>query len=67
MYQTKKCPECYSYLPVESNKCDVCETQLSKSLIGGLAKRSINWMAYIHCTLAWICLGIFVWWSFFQK
>lgn len=67
MYQTKKCPECYSYLYVEAGECDVCETQVRNAFNGGLAKRSINWMSYVQCFLAWVCLGIFVWWSFFQK
>lgn len=67
MFETKKCPECYSYLFVEANECDVCQTHVSKAMRGGLARRSINWMSYIQCVLAWICLGIFVWWSFFQK
>jgi hypothetical protein len=66
MYQTKKCPECYSYLEVEANACDVCNTRVKKTYSGGLAKRAINWISYAHCFLAWVCLGIFVWWGFFK-
>ena len=67
MFLAKKCPECYSYVFAEANKCDVCETRLSKTMSGGLASRSINWMSYFHCVLSWACLGIFIWWNFIQK
>ena len=67
MFETKKCPECYTYLLTDAIECDFCHTKVRRLDKGGLAKRSINWMSYIHCLLAWICLAIFVWWSFFQK
>ena len=67
VYLTKKCPECYSYLLMQANECDVCETQVRIADNGGLAKKPINWMSYFHCFLAWLSLTLFVWLCFFTK
>jgi RNA polymerase subunit RPABC4/transcription elongation factor Spt4 len=65
MFISKKCPECYEYIPLESKVCPFCKVRVGKIGKHGMAERLTNWRAYIICITLWIILGIYVKWAFF--
>ena len=62
---SKKCPECYHYLPLEARRCDACGARVGKVDKYGSARRPTDWKAYLICILAWVSLGLYVRWAFF--
>ena len=65
MYPSKKCPECYTYAPLESRICPSCKARLGKVDKHGMASRTTNWKANIICIIAWLIFAIFVKYAFF--
>lgn len=64
-YSSKKCPECYEYVPLEANICPSCKTRLGKVQEHGMAERLTNWKGYILCGILWLILAIYLKWAFF--
>jgi len=62
---TKKCPECYEYVPLTAAVCPQCKTRLGKAGRHGMADRPINWKAYIICFILWVILAFYIKWAFF--
>lgn len=66
--RTKKCPECLTSLKIDAVKCDWCGRKVgeidSKS---GLAKKPIDWWAYIVCLVSFTALGLYIWLVFVKK
>ncbi len=60
-YVTKKCPECFTYLKLEATRCDSCKTKVGPINKYGVAKRVVNWKAYLICLIVWILLGLYIW------
>lgn len=65
MHVTKKCPECYEYVPLTAKVCPSCKTRLGDVNEHGMADRLINWRAYIVCAILWIILVVYLKWAFF--
>lgn len=64
-YASKKCPECYTYIPLNAEVCPSCKTRIGKIGKHGMAERVTNWKAYIICILAWLVFFIYIKWAFF--
>ncbi len=64
-YSTKKCPECYAYVPVRAEVCPHCKTKIGKVGKHGMAERPTNWKAYILCIIAWLVLALYIRFAFF--
>jgi hypothetical protein len=65
-YSIKKCPECYTYLPLRTTKCPSCNTKLGDVDKLGFASRTFDWVGYLTAILIIIALVCFVWWGFFS-
>ena len=65
--ETKKCPECYTYLPGNATQCNVCGIKVGKRGKTGMATKPINWKGYTVCLFAWLAFGLYVWWAFFKE
>jgi RNA polymerase subunit RPABC4/transcription elongation factor Spt4 len=65
-YVTKKCPECFTYLPLNTEKCPSCGTKLGDVNKLGFASRPFDWSGYLIAILSILGLGLFVWWGFFS-
>lgn len=65
-YSIKKCPECYTYLPLRTTKCPSCNTKLGDVDDLGFASRTFNWSGYLMAILSIIGLVLFLWWGFFS-
>ena len=66
-YETKKCPECFTHLPLKAEKCNVCNTRVGGVNKHGTAKKPVDWRGYTICFLAWLVLGIYIWWAFLKE
>ncbi len=62
---TKKCPECFEYVPLTAALCPQCKTRLGRSGRHGLAERLVNWKSYIICIILWLIFAFYVKWAFF--
>jgi RNA polymerase subunit RPABC4/transcription elongation factor Spt4 len=64
-FVSKKCPDCYEYMPLEVKKCPSCKTRVGKIGSHGMAERQTNWTGYLVCILLWLFLAAYVKWAFF--
>ncbi len=62
----KKCPECYTYMPLHINKCPACNTKLGDVDKLGFASRPFDWACYLIAIISIVGLVFFVWWGFFK-
>jgi hypothetical protein len=62
---TKKCPQCYTYIPLNALQCPSCKTKVGKVDKHGMATKRVDWGSYVICILAWLTLAIYVWFAFF--
>jgi hypothetical protein len=63
----KKCPECYTYIPLDASKCPSCKARVGAVDRHGMASKHVNWGSYFLCFLAWVVLAIYVWFAFFRS
>ena len=64
---TKKCPECFTYLPINATVCDSCNIKVGPADDGGIAKKPTDWKSYIVAFLGFVMLVIFIWYSFLKR
>ena len=64
-YSTKKCPECYTYIPIDAQVCPSCKTRVGKVTRSGMAARKTNWKTIFICIIAWIVFAVFMKYAFF--
>jgi hypothetical protein len=67
VHATKRCPECYAYVSLRTDQCPACKTKLGDVDTHGMAKRTVNWTAYLTALLAVLGFGIYIWWAFLRK
>ena len=65
-FVTKKCPECYTYLPLHTKKCPSCNTKLGGVDKLGFAIRTFDWAGYVTAIIAIVGFVVFIWWGFFR-
>lgn len=63
---TKKCPDCFAYLPLDADVCHGCGRPVGPVTPTGLARRPFNLKAYLAAAAAFAAFAAFVWWSFFS-
>ncbi len=63
-FLAKRCPECFTSLPLDAKECFVCHTRVGKVDTDGKAKRAPDWIAYIVCILSWAVFFIYIKWAF---
>ncbi|MFZ5571791.1 MAG: hypothetical protein ACOZF0_15430 [Thermodesulfobacteriota bacterium] len=64
--QYKKCPECYTKLPMNAQKCHSCNQKVGEIDKFGFAKKPFNWVGYGSALVLWIAFGYFFWWAFLK-
>ncbi|MBW2611787.1 MAG: hypothetical protein JRE12_05400 [Deltaproteobacteria bacterium] len=62
---SKKCPYCYVHIPLKVEICPSCKQKVGMVDRHGMATRRVEWMSYIICFLAWLTLGLYIWFAFF--
>ncbi len=63
---TKKCPECYEFMPATARECPGCKTKVGGIDKTGMAKRAVDWKAYGAAFVAILVFIIYTWWAFFR-
>ncbi|UCD78050.1 MAG: hypothetical protein JSW26_21975 [Desulfobacterales bacterium] len=66
-YATKKCPDCYTHLPLRAKVCTSCHVRVGDVDNLGFAQKPIDWRAYLIAAVAIAAFAIFTWWAFFQE
>ena len=64
---TKKCPECYVYLPLNAKECPTCQAKVGEVDKMGYALKPVNWWAYLVAAVSIIGFAIYMWWAFFRE
>jgi uncharacterized protein with PIN domain len=57
VYATKRCPECFGYTELDAKRCPMCKTRLGKVQKHGMAKRTVNWNAYVVFLVAFLAFA----------
>ena len=65
-FVTKKCPECFSHLPLQTSKCPSCQTKLGAVNKIGFATRPFDWSGYLIAIISILGFCFFIWWGFFN-
>ena len=63
--ESKKCPECLTYLAPDAKECFSCGARVKGADKTGIAKRPFNWKSYLFSLLSAAALGLYLWWAFF--
>ena len=66
VHATKRCPECFEYVPLFAKKCPACNTRLGPVQPHGLAKRETDWLSYLVAIIAIIGFSFYIWWAFLR-
>jgi RNA polymerase subunit RPABC4/transcription elongation factor Spt4 len=66
IHMTKKCPECFTYLPLDTKKCPSCKTKIGEVDKLGFASRPFDWSGYLIAIIAILGFCLFIWWGFFR-
>jgi hypothetical protein len=64
---TKKCPECYAYLPLHAQVCAACGAKVGEVDKLGFAQRPIDWWGYLLALISIAGFVTFMWWAFFRE
>lgn len=64
-HKLKRCPTCFANLPIDAGECPACSEKVGKRNEYGLARKVFAWKSYLICLIAWIILGLYIWWAFF--
>jgi hypothetical protein len=63
----KRCPECFTKLPLNATKCISCNQKVHDVGKHGIAKKPVNLVGYSSAIILWIALGVYIWWAFFKN
>ncbi len=66
-YLTKKCPQCYTYLPLHAQECTSCKAKVGEVDKLGFAEKPFDWLGYVIAIVAIAGFAIFMWWAFFNE
>jgi len=64
---TKKCPQCFSYIPLDVLTCPSCKAKVGMVDKHGMASKRTDWGSYISCLIAWAALAFYIWFAFFRS
>jgi hypothetical protein len=67
IHMTKKCPECFAYLPLQAKVCTSCGKSVGPVNKMGHAEKPPNLKAYLMAAAAILAFMVFVWWGFFTE
>ena len=66
-FASKKCPYCAIYLPVETNRCTSCKQKVGRPDKYGIAKKPVDYKAYVVAVLSIAALVYYIWWAFLKE
>jgi len=63
----KKCPECYTYLPLRAKVCPACQAKVGDVDKLGFAGKPFDWQGYLGAGISIVAFVIFIWWAFVRE
>ncbi len=63
-FPSKKCPECYEYIPLKADKCPSCGVRVRKIDKYGHASRLFDWKGYGTAAVAILIFILYLFWAF---
>ncbi len=66
-FLTKKCPQCYTYLPLHAKECSACKAKVGEVDKLGFAEKPFDWLGYVIAVGAIAGFAFFIWWAFFNE
>jgi hypothetical protein len=66
-HTTKKCPNCYTYLPLSARVCTSCHSRVGNVDKLGFAQKPVDWKAYLLAVVTMTAFAVFIWWAFFRE
>jgi hypothetical protein len=66
-YSTKKCPDCYTYLPLDADRCSTCKARVGDVDKLGFASKPTDWRGYLIAAVSIAVFAVFLWWGFFRE
>ena len=60
-FSTKKCPECLTPLPLSAQRCTACNNRVGPVNSIGIAKKPVDWIAYLMAIVAVGAFCGFMW------
>jgi hypothetical protein len=66
VHMTKKCPECFTYLPLKATHCDNCGKRVGEVDKLGFAAKPFDWRGYFFAFAAIAGFVAFIWWGFLK-
>jgi hypothetical protein len=64
---SKKCPECFTYMPLRATVCPACKVKVGKVDEHGKANRAFDWKGYAAAILSALAFAVYIWWAFFRE
>ncbi|NNG01448.1 MAG: hypothetical protein HKM93_18820 [Desulfobacteraceae bacterium] len=64
---SKKCPNCFTYMPLKAKECTACHAKLGDVDRFGMASKPTNWHGYFVAIAAWLVFMLYVWWAFLKE
>jgi hypothetical protein len=64
-FVSKKCPKCYTYIPLDAMICPSCKGKVGRVDRHGMASKRFDWASYLICFIAWLTFAVYVWFAFF--
>ena len=65
-YLTKKCPACYTHLPLNARVCTSCKVKVGDVDKLGFAQKPTEWWSYLIAGVSVLGFAVFMWWAFFK-
>jgi hypothetical protein len=66
-HMTKKCPECYTYLPLDADKCSACGKRIGPIDKLGFAQKVTNFRSYLIAAFFAAVFAAVLWVGFFTE
>jgi len=66
VFTVKRCLDCGTYMKLEAERCPFCKHRVGGVDKNGIAKKPLDWKAYVISILVWIGFSYYMWWAFFR-
>ena len=66
-HPVKKCPYCFTYLPLNAKKCNICHHKVGSVNKIGFATKPFEWWTYLLAAASIAAFAGFMWWGFFRE
>ena len=66
-YVSKKCPHCFTYMPLNVLTCPACKEKVGPVDKYGMASKNPDFYSYFVSFVAFIALIVFLYYAFFKE